>query len=190
MGGSRRHDAFQFVVHFYQTGSNQVAGHVPIHRRLNAIRLHKFLFCSWHYGYTSNTDDQLVRFAVSTSASTEDHLILFVGLDFTMKHIIRVVIFTPRDATKPGRFNDVKCAPDPDDNLHARCINMNWRKGYHGHLFKIANHLYKTRWVIFSQNYYFSHQYYSQHKNNDELERLFVGELTLISTMTTRTRRS
>ena len=27
VGGSRRHDAFQFVVHFYQTGSNQVAGH-------------------------------------------------------------------------------------------------------------------------------------------------------------------
>ena len=27
VGGSRRHDAFQFVVHFYQTGYNQVAGH-------------------------------------------------------------------------------------------------------------------------------------------------------------------
>ncbi len=27
VGGSRRHDAFQFVVHFYLTGSNQVAGH-------------------------------------------------------------------------------------------------------------------------------------------------------------------
>ena len=104
------------------------------------------MFCPWQYGYTFNTDDQLVRFAVSTSASTEDHLILFVGLDdkivevdFTMKHIIRVVIFTPRDATKPGRFNDAKCAPDPDDTLHAGYINMNWRKGYHVHLFKIAN---------------------------------------------------
>jgi sugar lactone lactonase YvrE len=91
------------------------------------------------------TFEQYVGFAVPTSRTKKDQLILLVGLenkiveiDLTDQQILRTVLFIPEKFYSKGmRFNDGKCSPDGE--LFVGLMHTKWREGNRGFFFKLIH---------------------------------------------------
>lgn len=87
--------------------------------------------------------EQSVGFAVPTSRSKKDQLIVLVGLenkivelDLSVQHILRTVLHVPESIYIKGmRFNDGKC--NPDGELFAGYMSTKWREGRRGYLYRV-----------------------------------------------------
>ncbi len=102
-------------------------------------------FCSKSGTTLTMTFEQLVGFAIPTTRTKKDQVILLVGLenkiveiDLSDQQILRTVLLIPEKFYSKGmRFNDGKCSPDGE--LFVGLVHSKWREGNRGFFLKLIH---------------------------------------------------